>query len=51
MIIYLKELGKDIIVGDSPGGIVSAESVWKATGLGYVPNIKSILLISAKEVS
>ncbi|MDD3501941.1 MAG: DUF362 domain-containing protein [Candidatus Cloacimonetes bacterium] len=36
MIIYLKELGKDIIVGDSPGGIVSAESVWKATGFGQV---------------
>lgn len=33
MIIYLQALNKEIIVGDSPGGIVSAQKVWKETGL------------------
>ncbi|HOD54745.1 MAG TPA: DUF362 domain-containing protein [Candidatus Cloacimonadota bacterium] len=36
MILFLKEQGKGIWVGDSPGGIVSAEKVWKDTGLGEV---------------
>jgi len=46
MIIYLKELDKKVVVGDSPGGIVTAESVWKATGFGEVCKRHKVELVN-----
>lgn len=33
LILHFLELGKEVWIGDSPGGIVKAESVWETCGL------------------
>ncbi|MCD6177502.1 MAG: DUF362 domain-containing protein, partial [Candidatus Cloacimonetes bacterium] len=33
VITYLKKIGKDIMLGDSPGGSTSVKLVWERTGM------------------
>lgn len=44
-ILALKEIGKEIWVGDSPGGLVSSPKVWQETGIGDVCKKHHIPLI------
>ncbi len=44
-IIALKGLNKQLLVGDSPGGVVSASMVWKETGIGEICKKHGISLI------
>ena len=45
MILFLKSLNKEILVGDSPGGVASAPKVWKETGILEVCERHNIKLI------
>jgi uncharacterized protein (DUF362 family)/NAD-dependent dihydropyrimidine dehydrogenase PreA subunit len=49
MVIYLKKLGKEIWIGDSPGGTVPWERVVKVTGLADVAERHGVPLLSLYE--
>jgi uncharacterized protein (DUF362 family)/NAD-dependent dihydropyrimidine dehydrogenase PreA subunit len=45
VILALKGLGKDIVVGDSPGGTVKTQQVWQVTGLAEVCERQNVPLL------
>lgn len=45
---YLKELGKDLIIGDSPGGTAPVKQVWEKTGIKAIADKHNISLVNFK---
>ena len=48
VITYLKNIGKDIILGDSPGGSTSVKLVWERTGMKQLAEKHNIPLVNFK---
>ncbi len=46
VITYLKKIGKDIILGDSPGGSTSVKLVWEKTGMKEIAEKHDIPLVN-----
>jgi len=49
VITYLKKIGKEIILGDGPGGSVSATLVWQKTGMKEIAEKHQIPLVNFKK--
>ncbi len=48
VITHLKNIGKDIILGDSPGGSTSVKLVWERTGMKQLAEKHNIPLVNFK---
>ncbi len=48
VITYLKNIGKDIILGDSPGGSTTIKQVWEKTGMKQLAEKHDIPLVNFK---
>ena len=48
VIAYLKKIGKDVILGDSPGGSTSVKLVWERTGMKQLAEKYNIPLVNFK---
>ena len=48
VVTYLKNLGKEIILGDSPGGSTSIKPVWEKTGMKQIAQKHGIPLVNFK---
>ncbi len=48
VITYLKKIGKDVIVGDSPGGSTTIKLVWEKTGMKRLAEKHKISLVNFK---
>ena len=49
IITYLKKIGKEIVLGDGPGGSVSATLVWQKTGMKQIAEKHQISLVNFKK--
>ncbi|MCF7858773.1 MAG: DUF362 domain-containing protein [Candidatus Cloacimonetes bacterium] len=46
VVTYLKEIGKDVILGDSPGGSTLVDHVWDKTGMKQIAEKHNVTLVN-----